>query len=86
MRRRYMFDIYAAGVVSRDKVGRMCSSDGLAVAYGQKIVDELSRDDDYHDAIVDVSTASGRLVARLLSREVPLLHDPPRPVLQIPLH
>ncbi|MBD9650361.1 hypothetical protein IB267_18645 [Ensifer sp. ENS09] len=86
MRRRYMFDIYAAGVVSRDKVGRMCSSDGLAVAYGQRIVDELSRNDDYRDAIIDVSTSSGRLVARLISHEALLLDDPQQPAPQLPLH
>src|SRR6478735_4102502 len=66
--RRYLFNIHTAGVVSRDEVGRKYSSDGAAVAYGQRVVDELTKDEEYYDAIIDVVTASGRLVARLISR------------------
>lgn len=73
--RRYLFDIYAAGVISRDDVGKTYSSDGRAVAYGQRIVDELAMDDEYGDAVIDVSTSSGRLVARLISRKTPLMYD-----------
>jgi hypothetical protein len=84
--RRYLFNIYAAGVVSRDEVGRKYPSDGPAVAYGQRIVDELTKDDDYCDAVIDVVTASGRLVARLISSETPLVHHVRQPTRQISLH
>ncbi|MGE6784871.1 DUF6894 family protein [Ensifer adhaerens] len=84
--RRYLFNIYTAGVVSRDEVGRKYPSDGPAVAYGQRIVDELAKDDDYRDAVLDVVTTSGRLVARLISREVPLMHQLQQPARQISLH
>lgn len=84
--RRYLFNIYAAGVVSHDKVGRKYPSDGPAVAYGQRLVDELAKDDDYHDAVIDVITASGRLVARLISRETPLIHHVRQATRQASLH
>lgn len=84
--RRYLFNIYTAGVVSRDEVGRKYPSDGSAVAYGQRIVDELAKDEDYRDAVIDVVTTSGRLVARLLSREVPLTHHVKQPARYVSLH
>ena len=84
--RRYLFNIYAAGVVSRDEVGRKYPSDGPAVAYGQRLVDELTKDDEYHDAVIDVITASGRLVARLISRDAPLVHHVREPTRQVSLH
>jgi hypothetical protein len=85
--RRYLFNIYTAGVVSRDEVGRKYPSDGPAVAYGQRIVDELTKDEDYRDAVIDVVTASGRLVARLISRDVPLVHQArQQPARHVSLH
>ncbi|MBD9641455.1 hypothetical protein IB277_34740 [Ensifer sp. ENS07] len=84
--RRYLFNICTADVVSRDEVGRIFSSDGPAVAYGQRIVDELTKDADYRDAVIDVVTASGRLVARLISREAPLLPRVKQDPRQVSLH
>jgi len=84
--RRYLFNVSAAGVVGRDEVGRIFSSDSPAVAYGQRIVDELTKDDDYRDAVIDVVTASGRVVARLLSHEAPLFLRISQDLRQISLH
>lgn len=86
MMSRYLFNIYAAGTVSRDEVGRKYASDGRAVAYGQRVVDELAMDDDYQDAVIDVLTASGRLVARLISRRQPIVQTTPQPVQELTLH
>ena len=84
--RRYHFHIYAAGVVSRDDVGQKFSSDRSAISYGQRIVDELTKDEDYRDATIDILTSSGRLVARLISREASLFDQTKDSLRRISLH
>jgi len=62
---RYLVHITMAHMSFDDECGLTCASDDDAIAYGQRVADEIGAEDLYRNVIVRVVKSNGEQIARL---------------------